>query len=54
MIIVIPGILDTVYCLRLQITHNVLDVGSASIFWLNGENGEPTVVGPSESAALNT
>jgi len=33
---------------------NMFDVGSSSIFWLNGENGEPTVVGPSESAAVGT
>jgi len=32
MIIVMPGILDTVHCLRLQITHSVFDVGSASLF----------------------
>jgi hypothetical protein len=54
MIIVVPGILDTLHCLRLQITHHVFDGSSSSIFWLNGENGECTVVGLTESAAVNT
>jgi hypothetical protein len=35
MIIVMLGIVDTVHCFKLQITHNVFDDVSTFLIWLN-------------------